>query len=199
MSTGTADTEQTLFAGFPPSGSTLCPRCDYDLQGLPAAHVCPECGFEYDSNTRVWRDVSWRRRINRCLSIVLSVLALLLFLFSIYQFWTGNEHLGFNSFWQAAILGSAVVATNQAHTIWIAPAGMFRRRPLIASKRITWAAIDDAIIEFNGRHDVVQFLNDKRKTIDSFDLNHLFSDRDDCERVLLHYIDLDVERRGKKR
>jgi hypothetical protein len=25
-----------------------CPRCNYDLTGLPAAHRCPECGFEYD-------------------------------------------------------------------------------------------------------------------------------------------------------
>jgi len=27
----------------------LCPRCSYELTGLPAVHTCPECGFEYDS------------------------------------------------------------------------------------------------------------------------------------------------------
>lgn len=26
-----------------------CPKCDYDLTGLPEEHVCPECGFSYDS------------------------------------------------------------------------------------------------------------------------------------------------------
>ncbi len=199
MSTGATDTEQPLFAGFPPSGSTLCPRCDYDLQHLPAVHRCPECGFEYDSNTRVWRDVSWRRRLKRCLNIVLPVLAALLFLFSMHQFWSGNEHLGFNSLWQGAIICFAVVATNQAHTISIAPAGILRRRSLFASKCRSWAEIEDAVIEFNGRHDIVQLLNDKRKAIYSFDLNHLFTDRDDCERVLLHYIDLDVKRRGNEK
>ena len=25
-----------------------CPRCDYDLTGLPVEHICPECGFAYD-------------------------------------------------------------------------------------------------------------------------------------------------------
>ncbi|MCZ6835854.1 MAG: hypothetical protein O7G85_08780 [Planctomycetota bacterium] len=28
-----------------------CPQCDYDLVGLPGAHACPECGFEYDEST----------------------------------------------------------------------------------------------------------------------------------------------------
>ena len=26
----------------------LCPRCDYDLSGLPTQHTCPECGCNYD-------------------------------------------------------------------------------------------------------------------------------------------------------
>lgn len=30
-----------------------CPRCSYNLQGLPAAYTCPECGLEYDPNCRV--------------------------------------------------------------------------------------------------------------------------------------------------
>lgn len=29
--------------------------CDYDLRGLPRNHRCPECGFEYDENTRMWQ------------------------------------------------------------------------------------------------------------------------------------------------
>jgi len=45
----------SLFSGFAPSGSTLCPRCDYDLQGLPVDHKCPECHFAYDATTHVWK------------------------------------------------------------------------------------------------------------------------------------------------
>lgn len=29
----------------------LCPRCDYDLTGLPAEHTCPECGCKYDEHS----------------------------------------------------------------------------------------------------------------------------------------------------
>lgn len=32
-----------------------CPRCNYNLRGLPAHHRCPECGLEYDEHTRIWR------------------------------------------------------------------------------------------------------------------------------------------------
>jgi|GEM_PF-2041008 len=50
-----AETHSTpSFTGFAPTGSTLCPQCDYDLQHLPAAHRCPECGLQYDDDTLVW-------------------------------------------------------------------------------------------------------------------------------------------------
>jgi len=28
-----------------------CPRCNYDLSGLPSEHRCPECGCPYDSTS----------------------------------------------------------------------------------------------------------------------------------------------------
>ncbi len=42
------------FQGFAPSGSTLCPGCDYNLRGLPLEYNCPECGLAYDRETMVW-------------------------------------------------------------------------------------------------------------------------------------------------
>jgi hypothetical protein len=32
-----------------------CPRCRYDLNGLPSPHHCPECGFAYDDHLEIWR------------------------------------------------------------------------------------------------------------------------------------------------
>ncbi len=43
----------STFAGFTPSGHISCPMCNYPLSGLPAEYACPECGFEYDSETCV--------------------------------------------------------------------------------------------------------------------------------------------------
>lgn len=36
-------------------GMDRCPACEYSLVALPLDHQCPECGFEYDRHTRVWR------------------------------------------------------------------------------------------------------------------------------------------------
>lgn len=38
-----------------PPTLTHCPVCRYSLTGLPRNHRCPECGFEYDQTTVVWR------------------------------------------------------------------------------------------------------------------------------------------------
>lgn len=32
-----------------------CVRCSYALRGLPACHVCPECGLAYDELSEIWR------------------------------------------------------------------------------------------------------------------------------------------------
>lgn len=39
----------------------LCPRCDYDLTGLPAEHTCPECGCKYDEHS-IGISLTGRRR-----------------------------------------------------------------------------------------------------------------------------------------
>ncbi len=45
---------------MPVSRPVNCPVCHYSLRGLPASHRCPECGFEYDEHTLIWRPA--RRR-----------------------------------------------------------------------------------------------------------------------------------------
>jgi hypothetical protein len=39
-----------------------CPNCGGDLATRPPPNRCPDCSFEYDEHTRVWRsDESWGR------------------------------------------------------------------------------------------------------------------------------------------
>jgi hypothetical protein len=49
----------------------VCPRCRYDLAGLPDTHVCPECGFEYDPHAKVIRLHGWRVRFRHRVPIFL--------------------------------------------------------------------------------------------------------------------------------
>jgi len=46
--------EAGVFQGFPPSGSTRCPRCWRDLTGQTAVGRCPECGTAFDGDCQVW-------------------------------------------------------------------------------------------------------------------------------------------------
>lgn len=41
----------------------LCPRCDYDLTGLPAVHTCPECGCNYDEHSIGFRLTARRNEL----------------------------------------------------------------------------------------------------------------------------------------
>lgn len=61
---------------------TTCPVCDYPLAGLPAAHRCPECGFEFDELTRAWR---WTRP--RWMVVMLIVVVGMFVLFVPVQLW----------------------------------------------------------------------------------------------------------------
>ena len=78
-----------------------CPRCGYDLGGLPGGHVCPECGFEYEEGTccieitgNVWRG-RWPNLI-LILGIGICVLRLGMHLFKAGQ--TDWTQIGFDSY-----------------------------------------------------------------------------------------------------
>lgn len=46
---------------------SACPRCNYDLRGLPADHQCPECGLKYDAESEAFRIPRRRwRTIGEC-------------------------------------------------------------------------------------------------------------------------------------
>jgi len=61
-----------------------CPKCEYDLTGLPAAHRCPECGFEYDETMfdlpAWWPSILQRRLDLSSFEILLTVAAIVMLL-----------------------------------------------------------------------------------------------------------------------
>ncbi len=50
-SSATKPSKETRLA---PEPLTTCPKCTYALTGLPSAHRCPECGFEFDEYSWAW-------------------------------------------------------------------------------------------------------------------------------------------------
>jgi hypothetical protein len=57
----------------------LCPRCQYDLAGLPEVHTCPECGFEFDPHAIFIRLKVKRGLLNQVLIGVILFAALVHF------------------------------------------------------------------------------------------------------------------------
>ena len=51
---------ETIEADRMRRGLEACPVCGYALRGLPEAHRCPECFFEFDGHSHVWLAPSWR-------------------------------------------------------------------------------------------------------------------------------------------
>ncbi len=51
-----------------------CLECGYSLEGLPTHHRCPECGWEYDQYTRVWRRRGrWLTVRELCVSLIVVI------------------------------------------------------------------------------------------------------------------------------
>ncbi len=69
-----------IFRGFPPTYTTRCPECRYDLRGLPATHRCPECDFEYDAATIVWRPSKRKWVIHLLLAVTVTLIFVFVFL-----------------------------------------------------------------------------------------------------------------------
>ena len=74
MSTNSQPPDVGTFRGFPPTYTTRCPECRYDLRGLPATHRCPECEFEYDAATIVWRPSRKKFAIHMLLGIAVTLI-----------------------------------------------------------------------------------------------------------------------------
>jgi|GEM_PF-6204215 len=93
---------EPLFKGFPPTYTTRCPQCRYDLHGLPATHRCPECDFEYDAATIVWRP-SKRKWV---IHLLMAVIVTLVFILGFYDEVKSQAPVGIDSYpWRYPVFG----------------------------------------------------------------------------------------------
>ena len=84
---------------------THCPRCGYDLEGLPREHACPECGYAYDMTVSmiwVWSDGE-EPKIFNVVSNGLS--AAFLFLIFLMLLWAVPRNGGFGIWFFLIITG----------------------------------------------------------------------------------------------
>ncbi len=101
-SSATKPSHETRLA---PEPLTTCPKCTYALTGLPSAHRCPECGFEFDEYSWVWKapKEKWNRARRRAItlhSIVVAIFSLAIFSNWLFPIGTGfGMYLRILSLW----------------------------------------------------------------------------------------------------
>ncbi|MCH8853367.1 MAG: hypothetical protein IID41_12065 [Planctomycetes bacterium] len=64
-----------------------CPICDYNLRGLPNTHRCPECGWFYDAQTRIWRPLKPKVIFGGFVGLICGGSQLVQFIFQAPRLW----------------------------------------------------------------------------------------------------------------
>ncbi len=117
---------------------TRCPKCDYDISQLPAAHRCPECGFEYDEKMLLlegWRVPGLGN--SRQLLIFAGVSGLLLMM---CRGWFG---------WSWSILG--LIFVSLAALLWALKMYVKYRDQSGSRALARWIVTEDGVARFGGR------------------------------------------------
>ena len=102
-----------------------CPVCRYSLQGLPAVHRCPECGFVYDESMTIWVATSRLRQLLLPKNLSETMQTLIFGIASLV--WTVLSFSRFALFLLFMFLASL------AHTLIVMI--QFRQRPFVAISR----------------------------------------------------------------
>ena len=127
---------------MPQADLSQCPECAYDLRGLPPPHRCPECGFEYDEFTRVWKP---RRPARLYLTLLGSAGFVWLWIIPGVgsKGWTDIAWLFAGALWAIALayqICRCFVSNRRGRYIAIVPGGI-RIRTIGESKLIPWTSV----------------------------------------------------------
>lgn len=135
---------------FPPSGSTLCPLCDYDQRGQPVIDRCPECGIHFDERTRVYRRDSSKKNSYKWLGVISGFLAAIALCMAVYErpniarseMW-GNTFL----LWMGIVFVSQVAYWHRTQ-LGLVPDGIVIGTFLSRTRLYRWSEIEEIKLRF---------------------------------------------------
>lgn len=171
-----------------------CPRCDYLLRGLPANHVCPECGLRFDERCELYRVTNPKRVIAVWIFIITGG-------WSVLRQLPHIAHFAAASWWErvgalAAVVWFFVVGLvvwhmvkryRQGLAVAVTADGLILRLPGFNDDLIPWANIGGALVKETrkGKPQVasVHFI-ERDKNIDIGGVNNVFPTRADAERFV---------------
>lgn len=122
-----------------------CPACLYSLCGLPARHVCPECGFEYDEHVRLW-EAPQQRRVKDVLRLSFGLaLLVIMSLFLVQISTTISLFVGFI----LTVMMQLWATRRRRDYIAVTSAGIFHRAQSLRTRKIPWPKVDE--VWFQGK------------------------------------------------
>lgn len=171
-----------------------CVRCGYSLRGLPANHVCPECGLRFDERCASYRVTNPRQ-------------VLILWIMILGGGWVSLKNLphfanlAAASAWErvgafAAVLWVAFVVAAAWHfarryrrgfEVAITSDGLILRLPGFSDDLIPWRDVGRASIKKRSARKpqiALVFLNRKNKTVEIGGVANVFPRRTDVERFV---------------
>ena len=137
-----------------------CPKCKYDLTGLPEVHACPECGFEYDPHTELF-DIG-PPYVSSSKALVILSLCAVSFVLAFYFRIAGESF-----FWMSMVVVVVVMYLRRPHSakhVLIANRqGIFIIRPATSDQHIPWSNIHE--IRHNWLTGAIQFIDRENKNV----------------------------------